>query len=74
MKFDVGQHNGWHHIMVESYELADSWKCAAMSAWGRETFGPPSDSRWQDDLYGNYGTIYFRDEADRTLFLMRWGG
>jgi hypothetical protein len=49
--------------------------------WCIDTFGPApyyygeeiedSNFRWLDDLF--YGEIYFRDNQDVTLFLLKWG-
>ena len=36
--------------------------------WAMETFGVPP-TRW---IYGGYNVFYFREEADASLFLLRW--
>jgi hypothetical protein len=55
-----------------------SWR--DMSDWCSETFGPVSDV-WQADKwftepgarwYQNNAKFWFRDEADRIWFLLRW--
>ena len=55
----------------------ESWEMAEISVWCRKTFGQPYTRdipndrvRWRDQIYD--GMVYFRDEADRTLFLLRW--
>lgn len=50
----------------------------AILKWCQETFGPQGldnftySVRWT--IHGQGEAIFFRDESDRTLFLMKWGG
>lgn len=46
-----------------------------VSAWCRDTYGTPvktlkSPGRWRDRALDF--RVYFRDEADRSLFVLRW--
>lgn len=49
-----------------------------MSAWCIETFGPSTGSIWADiqtpseRWYANNSKFWFREEADLTLFLLKW--
>lgn len=51
-----------------------------MLAWAKTTYGDPADIWeahnfvWPDTArwYANNRKLWFRDEADRTLFLMKW--
>lgn len=46
-----------------------------MEPWCRETFGPtPETGVWEPNArwYMNAERIWFRDEKDRTLFVLRW--
>lgn len=43
--------------------------------WCIESFGPtPKDGVWTADArwYANDGQFWFRDEKDRTMFVLRW--
>ena len=77
MRLTVGIQQGWHWAMLGSYLSSDSWQSAAMAVWCRQTFGPPGNKfddaevRWRDQFYD--GMVYFRDEADLAMFVLRWG-
>jgi hypothetical protein len=46
-----------------------------MMEWTVETFGPTAhDGVWTPSMrwYANNAKFWFRDEADRTMFLLRW--
>jgi hypothetical protein len=50
-----------------------------MEAWSIETFGSAIDSIWEaspDLIYGrwymNNSKFWFRNEEDRTWFMLRW--
>jgi hypothetical protein len=64
------------HYGVGLPEETDRWELAEIAVWCRQTFGLPQlDSntmteRWIDRLH--LSTIWFRDEADRSLFIMKW--
>ena len=53
-----------------------SWR--DMAAWCIETFGSSTGSIWSawqessERWYVNNSKFWFRDEADRTWFLLRW--
>jgi hypothetical protein len=75
-------------MFIHTYETknyGDDWHCAAFTIpkhyleiqkWCHETFGKPGypqdvpQTRWRDDIY--YGEIYFRDDRDLVLFMLRW--
>lgn len=77
MKLEAFDHLSWFGVMVDN-SLDTHWDIAQMAVWCRKTYGLPNmraDStidrvRWRDQLYD--GILYFRDETDRTLFIMRW--
>ena len=78
MRLETGTQDGWHWAMIGLSENMNGWEHANVAVWCRKTFGLPysreednAQTRWRDQLYD--GVVYFRDEADRTLFLMRWG-
>ena len=49
-----------------------------MYVWCQETFGPSTGSIWaniqepSERWYQNNGKFWFREEADRTWFLLKW--
>ena len=49
-----------------------------MNVWCQATFGPSTGSIWAtiqepgERWYQNNAKFWFRDEADRTWFLLRW--
>jgi hypothetical protein len=49
-----------------------------MEAWCQETFGSSTGSIWAawqepgERWYANNAKFWFREEADRTWFLLRW--
>ena len=54
-----------------------SWR--DMEAWCIETFGVSTGSIWSNEIakplerwYQNNAKFWFREEADRTWFLLRW--
>jgi hypothetical protein len=53
-----------------------SWR--DMAAWCTETFGASTGSIWSartesgERWYANNTKFWFREEADRTWFLLRW--
>jgi hypothetical protein len=67
------RHRGARFYTVEP--IGGNW--LEMETWVCATFGPPSDvwdfkmdgvGRW----YANDRKFWFRNERDRTLFIMRW--
>lgn len=68
--------SGTQYYCVEP--LGGNW--VEMFAWAKTTYGDPADvweahdfiwpdaARW----YANNRKFWFRDEADRTIFLMKW--
>jgi hypothetical protein len=60
--------------------IGGDWR--KMSAWCGRVFGPGSTEIWQHDIskapapnlrwYMNNRKFWFRDEADLTLFLLKW--
>ena len=79
MKFVKSSHDGWHGVMLISYRDIDLWDAAMVASWCRQTFGIPNlrestdidRVRWRDQLYE--GVLYFRDEQDQLMFLLKWG-
>ena len=53
-----------------------SWR--DMSAWCSETFGSSTGSIWSawqepgERWYANNSKFWFREEADRTWFILKW--
>jgi hypothetical protein len=45
-----------------------------MVKWCYQTFGEPGDckdnDRWEDSIW--FGEIWFRDERDLAMFVLRW--
>jgi hypothetical protein len=67
------RHRGARFYTVEP--IGGNWR--EMETWACDTFGPPSDvwdlkmegvGRW----YANDRRFWFRNERDRTMFIMRW--
>jgi hypothetical protein len=57
----VHPNNGWH------------WN--EMMAWMIDTFGPSAkDGVWTPNMrwYANNAKFWFRNEKDRTMFILRW--
>ena len=68
--------SGNNYYCVEP--IGGNW--AEMFDWAKETFGEPGDL-WEahqfvwpdtDGWYANNRKFWFRNEKDRTLFLMKW--
>mgnify|MGYP000694508495 CR=1 FL=1 len=62
---------GWD--LANDWGGVDAWQ--QMTEWCVETFGPSAEmgvwepgARW----YANNAKFWFRREADRTLFVLRW--
>jgi len=69
------RHQGARFYTVEP--IGGNW--LEMETWASNTYGPASDvwdfkmdgvGRW----YANDRKFWFRNERDRTLFIMRWSG
>lgn len=71
----------WGKVYGEDYWTAEpvggNW--FEMEAWCHETFGPISGSIWGDPpqkasqrWYMNNRKFWFRDEADRMMFVLKW--
>lgn len=57
---------GWYGRGFDWFNMMD---------WCRATFGPHPDAGvWEPDQvwYANDAQFWFRSEADRTLFLLKW--
>lgn len=53
----------------------NSWQWNEMMDWMVNTFGPSAvDGVWTPNMrwYANNETFWFRNEKDRTMFILRW--
>lgn len=60
-------------VTVISPDFASATEWDKMSAWLLENFGSPS-RRWNYYADADVMSIYFTDEFDATLYILRWGG
>jgi hypothetical protein len=78
---------GWHEYNLELSEgriygaryltvhPTNGWHWNEMMAWMIETFGPTAhDGVWTPNMrwYANNAKFWFRNEKDRTMFILRW--
>jgi hypothetical protein len=78
---------GWHECKLEISEGTvygsryltvhpeNGWHWNEMMDWMVKTFGPTAhDGVWTPNQrwYANNSKFWFRNEADRTLFILRW--
>ena len=82
LELDEGRVYGARYYTVHpipNWELDDDWgnleSWPKMVEWCVETFGPtPTDGIWTPGMrwYVNNARFYFRTEADRDWFLLKW--
>jgi hypothetical protein len=75
LKLDEGRVYGARYLTVHP---ENGWHWNEMMAWMVETFGPSGtpenpgcwspNQRW----YANNAKFWFRNEKDRTMFILRW--
>lgn len=53
-----------HHYQLTEWE--------DIHVWLNETFGESNWGEWNSRWVGSMYKFYFRDEADRTFFILRW--
>jgi hypothetical protein len=73
LKLDEGHIYGAHYLTVHP---TNGWHWNEMMAWMIKTFGPSAwDGVWLPNQrwYANNAKFWFRDEKDRTMFILRWG-
>lgn len=81
MKLDIEPfyQEGWYGLDVAGQSvLHGNWEYANIAVWCRQTYGNPNMRentkvdrvRWRDQLYD--GILYFRDEVDRSMFILKW--
>jgi hypothetical protein len=58
-------------VISPDFETSRDWD--KMSSWLLETYGRPS-RRWNYYADADVMTIYFVDEFDAMLYILRWGG
>jgi len=76
---------GWHELELDEGRVYgaryltvhpnNSWHWNDMMAWMIETFGPTAhDGVWTPGMrwYANNPQVWFRNEADQLLFVLRW--
>jgi hypothetical protein len=78
---------GWHECKLELCEGTvygsryltvhpeNGWHWNEMMDWMVKTFGPTAhDGVWTPNQrwYANNSKFWFRNEADRTMFILRW--
>lgn len=80
LELSEGRIRGVKYYLVRPWPRRDSGTAwSTMEAWSIETFGPAIDSIWEaspDLIYGrwymNNSKFWFRNEEDRTWFILRW--
>ena len=78
LKLSEGTVYGKRYYTVEP--VGGNWR--AIEDWCAQTFGPGSNKIWQHDMskapapelrwYMNNRKFWFRDEKDRTMFVLKW--
>jgi len=70
LKVSVGQVFGTDYYTVEP--IGGNW--LRMEQWAVQTFGTPGSvwNQTQARWYMNDRKFWFQDEADRTMFLLKW--
>jgi len=74
MRLDPFRHLDWYGVFLPLNPT--TWDAAEIAVWCRQTYGMPGfnfddiDMRWRDQLYD--GAVYFRDESDMELFVLKW--
>jgi hypothetical protein len=78
LKLSEGTVYGKRYYTVEP--VGGNWR--AIEDWCAQTFGPGSSKIWQHDMskapapelrwYMNNRMFWFRDEKDRTMFVLKW--
>jgi hypothetical protein len=76
---------GWHKLELSEGRVYgvgyltvhpnNSWQWNEMVQWMIDTFGPSAvDGVWTPNMrwYANGAKFWFRNEKDRTLFILRW--
>jgi hypothetical protein len=76
---------GWHKLELSEGRVygakyltvhpSNGWHWNEMMAWMVETFGPTAhDGVWTPGMrwYANNAKFWFRNEKDRTMFILRW--
>ena len=79
LELSEGRIGGAKYYVVRPWprDLDITWR--TMEAWSIQTFGPAIGSIWSasPDIirgrwYMNNSKFWFRNEADRTFFILRW--
>lgn len=73
LRLDESKWHGSRYYLVRP-EFNYSYDWYGMYRWCHDTFGMPGD-KWGSECeryYINNGVIWFHNEADRILFLLRW--
>jgi hypothetical protein len=78
LKLSEGTVYGSRYYTVEP--VGGNWR--EIEEWCSQTFGPGSSKIWQHDMskapapelrwYMNNRKFWFRDEKDRTMFVLKW--
>lgn len=70
MYLHVYQTSQYHrHRWTVAFETPKFSELKSIQNWCVETYGT-DQARWFDHI--RWGEVYFRDEADVTLFVMKW--
>lgn len=88
LELSEGRIRGAKYYLVRPWPRDSGTTWSTMEAWSIETFGPainsiwdfpPNNSIWEtspDLIYGrwymNNSKFWFRNEEDRTWFILRW--
>jgi len=73
LELSEGRIHGARYYIVRPCISGTSWK--TMEEWSIGTFGPDGGSVWKNlnsRWYMNNSKFWFRNEADRTFFILRW--
>lgn len=79
LELSEGRIRGAKYYIVRPWPRDSGTTWRTMEAWSIETFGSAIDSIWEaspDLIYGrwymNNSKFWFRNEEDRTWFMLRW--
>ena len=75
LELSEGRIHGARYYIVRPWPWDSHITWLTMEAWSIGTFGPDGGSIWNNltsRWYMNNSKFWFRNEADRTFFILRW--
>ena len=78
LQLDESRVSGARYLTVKPVSYTPNWNNQTwikMTEWCTNTYGPtPEDGVWSPGArwYSNNRKFWFRNKADRTMFILRW--